>query len=132
MSVIGDRLRELRGASSLREMAEAVGIKLQAWKRYEDGGAIPGGEIITKICRVHACSADWLLGLKERSTSAMAHGDGAIAASGSNIHIEVSKDDKPGEMKVCAKCPKVAALQETLASILQAAKSAAAKPPRKR
>lgn len=67
MSTIGDRMRELRGPSSQREMAEAIGIKQNAWARYETGGAIPGGEIITKICRAHACSADWLLGLPERS-----------------------------------------------------------------
>ena len=72
MSSIGDRMRELRGASSLREMADPVGIKFQAWARYEAGGAIPGGEIITKICRAHACSADWLLGLTDgRESTAM-------------------------------------------------------------
>ena len=60
------------------------------------------------------------------------YSDGAIAAAGSNIHIEVGKDDKPGEMKVCAKCPKVAALQTTLATILQTAKSGAAKVTRKK
>ena len=132
MSVIGAKMRELRGTSSQREMAEAIGIKWNSWARYEAGGAIPGGEIIERICRVHACSADWLLGLPSRGGSATARGDGAIAAAGSNIHIEVGKDDKPGEMKVCAKCPKVAALQTTLATILQAAKSGAAKLPRKR
>ena len=46
-------------------MADAIGIKQNAWARYEAGGAIPGGEIITKICRAHACSADWLLGLTD-------------------------------------------------------------------
>lgn len=47
----------------MREMAEAIGIKYNAWARYEAGGALPGAEIIEKICRAHACSADWLLGL---------------------------------------------------------------------
>ena len=65
MSTIGERMRELRGPSSLREMAEAIGIKYNAWARYEAGGALPGAEIIEKICRVHACSADWLLGLTD-------------------------------------------------------------------
>jgi len=45
-------------------MAEAIGIKYNAWARYEAGGSLPGAEIIEKICRVHSCSADWLLGLK--------------------------------------------------------------------
>ena len=109
MSVIGDRMRELRGSSSLREMAEAIGIKFNAWARYEAGGSIPGGEIIERICRVHACSADWLLGLTTRGGSATANGDGAIAAAGSNIHIEVGKapvkTSTPGEMAACRKCP---------------------------
>lgn len=126
------RLRELRGASSQAEMARSIGIPQQAWARYEKGIVAPNAETLFQICRVHACSADWLLGLPTRGGSATARGDGAIAAAGSNIHIEVGKDDKPGEMKVCAKCPKVAALQTTLATILQAAKSAAAKTPRKR
>ena len=65
MSTIGDRMRELRGPSSLREMAEAIGIKYNAWARYEAGGSLPGAEIIERICRVHSCSADWLLGLTD-------------------------------------------------------------------
>lgn len=65
MSTIGDRMRELRGSSSLREMAEAIGIKYNAWARYEAGGSLPGAEIIEKICRAHSCSADWLLGLTD-------------------------------------------------------------------
>ena len=53
-------------------MADAIGIKQNAWARYEAGGAIPGGEIITKICRAHSCSADWLLGLTDgRESTAM-------------------------------------------------------------
>lgn len=46
-------------------MAEPIGIKYSAWARYESGGALPGAEILTRICKVHACSADWLLGLKD-------------------------------------------------------------------
>jgi len=58
-------MRELRGPSSLREMAEPIGIKYNAWARYEAGGSLPGAEIIEKICRIHSCSADWLLGLTD-------------------------------------------------------------------
>lgn len=72
MSTIGDRMRELRGPSSLREMADAVGIKYNAWARYEAGGSLPGAEIIEKICRAHSCSADWLLGLTDGRESSTA------------------------------------------------------------
>ena len=108
MSVIGDRMRELRGPSSLREMADPVGIKFQAWARYEAGGAIPGGEIITKICRVHACSADWLLGLKDscsvvQNNSARA-GTGGIAIAGSGNSVTGVVAGAP-TTAACAKCP---------------------------
>ena len=87
--IIAMRLRELRGESSLREMAESIGIKYSAWARYEAGGALPGAEILERICRVHACSADWLLGLREAAGSAIA--PSAPAA--------------PGSLPQCAKCP---------------------------
>ena len=103
MSVIGDRMRELRGASSLREMAEPVGIKFQAWARYEAGGATPGGDIITKICRAHACSADWLLGLKDSAALSVRAGNGAAVAIGANARA--SSTALSSTSAQCAKCP---------------------------
>lgn len=84
MSIIGVRMRELRGSSSQREMADAIGIKYNAWARYEAGGALPGAEIIEKICRIHACSADWLLGLKDNGGVNVKAGNGAAVAIGAN------------------------------------------------
>jgi len=70
-TILGQRLRELRGPSSQSEMANAVGIKWQSWARYERGDVAPGAEILANICRAHAVSADWLLGLNdERGVSA--------------------------------------------------------------
>ena len=120
MSEIGDRMRELRGPSSLREMAEPVGIKLQAWARYEAGGAIPGGDIITKICRVHSCSADWLFGLDNKlcprgNVSARA-GAGGIAIAGSGNRVTGVVAGAP-TTAACAKCPykkKLKALEKVL------------------
>ena len=111
-------MRELRGASSQREMAEAIGIKWNAWARYEAGGAIPGGEIITRICRVHACSADWLLGLKESGSDAVkvSNSPGAAIANGRNARASVGPN--------CEQCPfKMLAMEF---------KDRAAKLPRKR
>lgn len=109
MSTIGDKMRELRGKSSLREMAEPVGIKLQAWARYEAGGAVPGGEIITKICRVHACSADWLLGLKDHNDAiSVRAGDGAAVAIGTGSTATVT----PAPAADCRKCPYKAAVKK--------------------
>ena len=64
------RLKELRGASSQKEMAEAIGIKWNAWARYERGEVCPSADMLAQICIAHACSADWLLGLPERGGTA--------------------------------------------------------------
>lgn len=65
MSVLSERLRELRGRSSQSEMALAANMKYQQWARYEKGDVVPGADVLANICRVHACSADWLLGLSD-------------------------------------------------------------------
>ena len=119
MSAIGDRMRALRGSSSLREMADPVGIKFQAWARYEAGGAIPGGEIITKICRVHSCSADWLLGLKDNQESAgsvkASSGGIAIGGVGNRVTGTIVAGGDAGHAAICKSCPykkKLAALEK--------------------
>ena len=69
MSVLSERLRELRGTSSQSEMASAANMKYQQWARYEKGEVVPGADVLATICKVHAVSADWLLGLdNERGT----------------------------------------------------------------
>ena len=99
-------MRALRGASSLREMADAIGIKYSAWARYESGDVLPGAEIISKICRVHACSADWLLGLDERGKSAAVTVNGNNNAIGANARVTIrGTSAAPGEMPACSKCP---------------------------
>ena len=71
MSVLSERLRELRGRSSQSEMASAANMKYQQWARYEKGEVVPGADVLANICRVHTVSADWLLGLSdERGASA--------------------------------------------------------------
>lgn len=70
MSVLSERLRELRGSQSQKDMADSVGIKYQAWARYEKGEVAPGADMITQICRAHEVSADWLLGLSDRRSLA--------------------------------------------------------------
>ena len=109
MSTIGDRLRELRGKSSQREMAEAIGIKWNAWARYEAGGSLPGADILARICRVHACSADWLLGLRDsappREPSIKTGANSAVAV-GANARATVrTAAAPPGALPACAKCP---------------------------
>ena len=65
MSVLSERLKELRGTTSQSEMAAALNMKYQQWARYEKGIVAPGADILANICRTHAVSADWLLGLND-------------------------------------------------------------------
>ena len=111
MSVIGDRMRQLRGPSSLREMADAIGIKYSAWARYENGDVLPGAEIITKICQAHAVSADWLLGLDKRSDRqnvSVQTGAGGVSigcGSGNVVRGTIVAGGDYGNAAACAKCP---------------------------
>ena len=93
-------MRELRGTSTLHEMADPIGIKYNAWARYEAGGSIPGGDIIIKICRAHCCSADWLLGLTDKeSPNIVTHGNNSPVVTGSHNSVTL------GESWQCTKCP---------------------------
>lgn len=112
------RLRELRGASSQAEIARSIGIPQQAWARYEKGIVAPNAETLFQICRVHACSADWLLGLKESGSAAVkvSNSPGAAVANGRNARASVGPN--------CEQCPfKMLAMEF---------KDRAAKLPRKR
>ena len=61
-------------------------MKQQQYARYENGVTVPSIDILATICRVHACSADWLLGLRDDSSSADLphHGGSATRAEGVN------------------------------------------------
>ena len=101
MSTIGVRLKELRGPSSQTDMASAVGVKQQNWARWESGTVTPSADMIATICRVHACSADWLLGLERHGATPVVKVNGndnvVAAGTGAKAAKTVCKD--------CAKCP---------------------------
>ena len=93
-------------------MAKGIGIPQQAWARYEKGVVAPNATTIVQICRVHACSADWLLGLNDKSSvvqnnSARAGTGGiAIAGSGNSVTGVVAPSTKhQAPSTTCAKCP---------------------------
>ena len=99
MSTLGERLRELRGKTSQAEMARVLGMARPQWIRYENGESTPGVDILERICRAHAVSADWLLGLKDGGGTAIARGSHAVAIVGDGNRVG------PGEAAACAKCP---------------------------
>lgn len=109
MSLLSDRLRELRGETSQSEMARQLGIVRQQWIKYETGQSAPGAEMLATICRVHACSADWLLGLRdsapprETKTNIRAGANSAVAV-GTNARATVSAGP-PGDAPLCSRCP---------------------------
>ena len=65
MSTFSDRLKELRGSESQSSFAAQIELNRVQYAKYESGVNAPSIEVLTRICRVHACSADWLLGLSE-------------------------------------------------------------------
>ena len=93
-------------------MARQLGMKQQQYARYENGITSPGAETIVLICKVHACSSDWLLGLDDKSchggnNSARAGTGGiAIAGSGNSVTGVVAPSTKhQAPSTTCAKCP---------------------------
>lgn len=92
-------MRELRGAESQASFSSAIGIHRIQYAKYEAGKNAPSIEVLERICRVHACSSDWLLGLKEDGTAAVnvANSPGAAVASGRNARASVGPN--------CEQCP---------------------------
>jgi transcriptional regulator with XRE-family HTH domain len=65
MKKISERIRELRGDKSQVAAARQLGIAQQGWARYESGAALPGAEVLHRICCRFSVSADWLLGFTD-------------------------------------------------------------------
>lgn len=81
-------------------MAAELGMKQQQYARYEKGITAPGIDVLYQICRVHACSADWLLGLKDHGVSVKA-GDGNAIAIGAHASATVSRGKSAADCKAC-------------------------------
>jgi transcriptional regulator with XRE-family HTH domain len=65
MSTFATRLKELRGTESQASFSATIGINRVQYAKYESGQNSPSVDTLERICRAHACSADWLLGLRE-------------------------------------------------------------------
>ena len=120
VSTFATRLRELRGAESQASFSSALGIHRIQYAKYEAGKNVPSIEVLERICRVHACSADWLLGLKDRGTSVRAD-KGSMAVNISNNRLNGSigpfsiTSDPPPNCKKCPHLKKLKALEELMA-----------------
>lgn len=57
---IAERLRELRGDKSQREVAEAVGTTAMAISLYESGDRVPKDEIKIRLAKYYETTVDAL------------------------------------------------------------------------
>lgn len=101
VSSFATRLRELRGAESQASFASAIDIHRIQYAKYESGKNSPSIDVLERICRAHACSADWLLGLKDSAALSVRAGDGAAVAIGANARANVAAKSAAD----CRTCP---------------------------
>lgn len=99
MSILSERLRELRGTQSQTEFANALGMKYQQYARYEKGENSPSADILLRICQAHEVSADWLIGNDKHSSP-------SIISTGRNSPVVGSNNSVGlGDSWQCSKCP---------------------------
>lgn len=77
LKLFSERIRELRGSKSQREVASAIGTTQQSLGRYENGTRKPDLEIVESLARYFQVSSDYLLGLNNQPSP---HYDLHIAA----------------------------------------------------
>lgn len=111
MSIFATRLKELRGTESQASFATAIDLNRVQYAKYESGANSPSVEVLERICRVHACSADWLLGLKDNAPT-VAAGPGAAIAVGTNAQATTTTIMPSGESSACKKCPHLKKLKK--------------------
>ena len=105
MSMFSERLKELRGTESQASFAAAIGMNRVQYAKYESGTNSPSIDALIRICRVHSCSADWLLGLKDHSGS-VSVGAGSAVAIGANARATSRTTvATPGKLPACLHCP---------------------------
>ena len=106
MSIFSDRLKELRGPESQASFATAIGVNRVQYAKYESGKNAPSIDVLAAICRIHACSADWLLGLKDHGGSVSVNaGSGAAVAIGTGAKASATAAKKAAPAADCRKCP---------------------------
>lgn len=119
MSTFSERLKILRGAESQASFATAIDVNRVQYAKYEKGTNSPSVDILERICRIHAVSADWLLGLKENSTSVTA-GPGAAVAIGSHAKATSKLSTPNSPTPNCTKCPHLKKLKKLEALLKKA------------
>lgn len=112
MSIFATRLKELRGTESQASFATAIDLNRVQYAKYESGANSPSVEVLERICRVHACSADWLLGLKDNAAPTVTAGAGAAVAIGSHAKATSKLSTPNSPTPNCTKCPHLKKLKK--------------------
>lgn len=103
MSIFATRLKELRGPESQASFAASIEVNRVQYAKYESGKNAPSVEILERICRVHSCSADWLLGIERGTSAAVVVGNNNAIGAGARVSVR-GESAAAGEMPACAKC----------------------------
>lgn len=112
MSTFATRLKKLRGAESQASFAATIEMNRVQYAKYESGANSPSVEVLERICRIHACSADWLLGLKDNGGVNVKADNGAAVAVGTNARATTTTVMPSGESSACKKCPHLKKLKK--------------------
>lgn len=110
MSVFGERL-ESRRVGTQKQFAQSLGIPLNTYTNWIRGIRKPDMDAIIKLCTQMSVSADWLLGLPDRSGGAVVTGSSgvAIATGGGSATVSTPQPS-------CQTCP-YKALAEALKKV---------------
>ena len=99
MEIFFDRLSSLKGKQSTSAFARSIGIPQPSMDRYLKG-RMPTIEVLRLLCSAYEVSANWMLGLPERSSTPSV-GANAVVANGLNA-VAVGHDTVVGGD--CSKC----------------------------
>lgn len=69
-TILGSRLRELRGAMSQCDFANKIGVKQTSYSSWERGIKDPAAQTVALIASTFGVSSDWLLGLSDNREGA--------------------------------------------------------------
>ncbi len=69
MECYNDKIRDLREERKMtqQQVAEILGIRQQVYSKYELGVRSLPIEHLIKLCKFYKASADWILGLGEKT-----------------------------------------------------------------
>lgn len=64
-TLVGERIRAVRGLSSRAAFSKRIGISAWSLRNYEKGAVVPNAEVLAMICREFGADPSWLLGVND-------------------------------------------------------------------